>query len=153
MHFCLILNYRISSMQNVQYCERSLLESQRPGTVLHSLVFAGLIHSIAVLYWWDSSGSTSKVILIIFSSGDKPQHSQGLEYLSWRGWGLYQPWEKVDPAQQTTRSLTKRRAGLFTTVNSGRMRQWKYRVDIGKLFFAKKPDNGAGCLERLCRLS
>lgn len=56
----------------MQYCERSLLESQRPGTALHSF-FTGLVPLVAGLYWLISSGSISEVSLIIFSSGQAPK--------------------------------------------------------------------------------
>ena len=112
-------------MQKVQYCERSSLESQRPGTVLHSL-FAELLCLIAGMYLWISSGSISDVSLIIFSSGWGSEDDQELEHLTWRGWGRWAgtAWgegtsgSRVSSPPAPTRRLSTLRARLFTTSSS-----------------------------------
>lgn len=144
-YFCPIVNCHIPYIQYMQYLEKSLLESQRPGTVQHSLCsLVELMHLIVGLYWWDSSSSISEVIKALRSTKASSSLVQGMASSDWstqlqsnsRRTGAVLTLVEGWACTAAHREL--RGARIFTTVHAGRMRQWMLRLYIRKLFFTMK---------------
>lgn len=138
---CRIRILDISYIQKVQYCERSLLESQRPGTVLHSF-FAGTVHLTAGLYWWASSGlyiwkSASSCLvwgrapkmIRSWSTSAGEAEEQGLVGKG-RLRGLWQ-----QPPSTYREVINMKTQTLHSSTWWEGERQERFRLDIGEVFF------------------